>query len=79
MDPDPTPGPTPFFSDFNDANKIFSYFFSYNFPAGISLVLKMVFFCKNFVLKFYFASIISVCSKPLRMRKGKDQEPDPYP
>jgi hypothetical protein len=34
-DPDPTPDPTPFFSDFKDAKKIiFFIFFSYNLPAG---------------------------------------------
>jgi hypothetical protein len=46
MDPDPTPDPdqtpdsTPFFSDFNDAKKIF-IFFSHNLPAGtLSSVFK---------------------------------------
>jgi hypothetical protein len=38
MDPDPdqTPDPTPFFSDFKDAKKIIFllHIFSYNLPAG---------------------------------------------
>ncbi len=42
LDPDPTPDPTPFFRDFKDAKEIFfSIFFSYNLPAGTSLVLKI--------------------------------------
>ncbi len=61
MDPDPTP----FFSDFKDAKKFiffkfFSIIFSFYLPA-----LKI-----NFLLKFYFASIISVCSTPL-WEKGR--------
>jgi hypothetical protein len=67
MDPDPAPDPSPFFSDFKDAKKIFFViFFSNNLPAGIlSSVLKIKFYAKIFVLKFYFASIISVRSTPL--------------
>jgi hypothetical protein len=42
MDPDPTPDPTPFFSDFKDAKKLIFFFilsFSYNSPTGtLSLV-----------------------------------------
>jgi hypothetical protein len=75
MDPDPTPDPTPFFTDFKDAKFFFPYFFC-NLPAGtLSLFsLKNLIFAEIFVLKFYFASIISV---PF-MRKGKDAEPDQY-
>jgi hypothetical protein len=44
MNPDPTPDPTPFFSDFMDAKELF---FSYNLPAGIlSSVLKLKFLAK---------------------------------
>jgi hypothetical protein len=40
MDSDPTPDPTPFFSDFKDAKKFI--FFSYNLPAGtLSSALKI--------------------------------------
>jgi hypothetical protein len=78
LDPglDPTPDPTPFFSDFKDAKKYFFFiFFSYNLPylqTHYLISLKFI-FCKNFVLKFYFASFVS-------HRKGKDLEldPDPY-
>ncbi len=58
-----------------DAKKIiFFIFFSYNLPTG-TFSLKKLFFCKNFVLKFYFASIISVCTTPLW---NKGRIPDPY-
>ncbi len=45
---DPTLDPTPFFSDFKDANKFFFLiFFSLNLPAGtLSSVLKIKFFAK---------------------------------
>jgi hypothetical protein len=61
--PDPrirTPQTNPFFHNLKDAKQlIFFIFFSYNLPAGtLSLDLKMV-------LKFYYASIISVRSTPL--------------
>jgi hypothetical protein len=51
MDPDPdpssTPDPAPFFSDFEDAKKTCSYFFSYNLPAGtLSSVLNIQIFAK---------------------------------
>ncbi len=47
-DPDPTLDTTTFFSDFKDAKKIFfSYYFSFNLPAGsLSSVLKFYFFAK---------------------------------
>jgi hypothetical protein len=55
MDPDadPIPDPTPFFSNFKDANKIFFFiFFSYNLPAGtLSPVLKVKFFAKVCIKK----------------------------
>ncbi len=47
MDPDldPTPDPTPFFSDFKDANFFLHIFF--NLPADtLSSVLKILFFAK---------------------------------
>jgi hypothetical protein len=55
MDPDPTPDPTPFFSELKDEKKIiFFIFFSYDLPAGtLSSVSKILFFAKFFVLKFY--------------------------
>jgi hypothetical protein len=43
--PDPTPDPTPFFSDIKDGKKLFFIFFSYNLRAGtLSSVLKIEFF-----------------------------------
>jgi len=69
MDPDsdPTPDPTPFFSDFKDAKKIIffpPYFFLHIFFLWLSqrhmiFGLKNIIFCQIFVLKSYFASIIS--------------------
>jgi hypothetical protein len=43
IDPDSTPDPTPFFSDFKDAkNYFFHIFFSYNLPTGtLSSVLEI--------------------------------------
>jgi hypothetical protein len=47
-------------------NNFFVIFFSSNLPAGtLSSVLKFLFFCQNFVLKSYFASISSVRTTPL--------------
>jgi hypothetical protein len=58
-DPDPTPDLTPFFSDFKDAKKNF-ILFSLKLPTGtLSSFLKTEVVI-NFLLKFYFASIISV-------------------
>jgi hypothetical protein len=59
MDPDPIPDPTPLFKDFKETKKNFSpILFSYNLSTGtLSSVLKIK--CYNFVLKSYFASIIS--------------------
>ncbi len=63
MDQYPDPDPTPFFSDFNDAEK---KLFFYNLTTGkSSSVYKIKFFCKNFVLKFNFAGNISVRSTHL--------------
>jgi hypothetical protein len=51
MDPDPTPDPTPFFSDFKDANFFFFIVFSYNLPSGILCsVLKILL---KFCVKIY--------------------------
>jgi hypothetical protein len=64
---DPTPDPTPFFSDFTDAKKLFFIliFFSYNLPAGtLSSILKFNFLLK-FCVKILFASIIKVHPTPL--------------
>jgi hypothetical protein len=56
---------TLFFSE--NMQKI-AYFFSYNLAAG---TLSSVFNPQiNFLLKFYFASIISVCSTPLGKKGG---------
>jgi hypothetical protein len=63
MDPDPTPDPTNFFIDFKDAKKKkFSYFFLITCPQAHRLQTKKFYFLLNFVLKFYFAGIISVRS-----------------
>ena len=56
MDQDPTPDPTPFFSDFKDAKK---YFFSYNLPAGIIRIFSF----KNFILQALFQSAQHLCEK----------------
>jgi hypothetical protein len=69
MDPDPTPDPTPFFSDFKDAKKIFfPIFFSYNLPTGTAtsvLKFNLLKFCvKILFCKYYF-------------RKVKDPDTDP--
>ncbi len=59
MDPDPTPDPTPFFSDFKNAN----------FLSSIPIIFNL----KNLflVLKFYFASIISVPQHVYEKREGQ--------
>jgi hypothetical protein len=68
------PDPTPFFSDFKDAKKLFFIiFFSYNLPTGTIVSLKKF----NLLLKFCVVSIISVRSTTL-LRKGKDPESDRY-
>ncbi len=71
-DPDPTPYPTPFFSDLKDAKKLFfSYLFLITSPQAHYLQsLKNLFFATIFALKFYFASIMSVPSTPL-WEKGR--------
>ncbi len=73
MDPDlaPDPNPTFFFSDFNDAKKIF-FIFSYTgtYPQANYVVLKK--FLLKFWVKIYFASIISVRSTPFG-EKGRIQ------
>ncbi len=59
-DPDPTPDPTPFFVHFKDAKKIFPIFFLLTCPQAHHLQSKNLIFCWNFVLKLYFAGILSV-------------------
>jgi hypothetical protein len=58
MEPDPTPDPTPFVSDFKDAKKvIFLILFSYNLPKGtLSSVLRTKLLFKNFNLLASFQS-----------------------
>ncbi len=54
MDPDPNPGPTPFFSDKGCKKKLFAYFFFLQITHKqyiFSLKIKII--CKNFVSKFY--------------------------
>jgi hypothetical protein len=65
-DPDPTPDPTPFFSHFSqDEKKVFFHiFFILVTSRNIIFSLRNLIFCENFVLKFYFSSIISVRSTP---------------
>ncbi len=74
MDPDPDSDPTPFFIDFKDVKKIL-HFFLITCPQAQYLQSKKFNFCKNFVLKFYFADIISVRSTHLEEKK---KDPDPY-
>jgi hypothetical protein len=74
MDLDPTLNPTPFFSDFKEANTNFFSFFSYSLPAGtLSSVFKIKFFVKILFCKHYFSPLKTF------MRKGKDPKPDPDP
>ncbi len=82
MDPDPTPDPTPFFSEFKDAKRyMFFIVFSYNLPTGTLSsdlkILKIDFFakilCKILIFKHYFSLLNTL------MRKGKDPNPDPVP
>ncbi len=68
-DPDPTQDPTPFFSDFKDAKKIFIFFLSY-LQAHYLPSQRFNFLLKYFVLKSYFASIISVRSHLYEKREG---------
>jgi hypothetical protein len=59
---DPDPDPTPLFIDFKVAKKSL-FFFSHNLPTGASS--SNLIFGKNFVLKCYFAGIVSVRSTQL--------------
>jgi hypothetical protein len=62
MDPDPTPDPTPFFSDLKDEKKkkIFPYFFLINYPQAHYLRSKKFNFFAKILFKFYFASTVKV-------------------
>jgi hypothetical protein len=82
MDPapdlDPTPDPTPFFSDFKGWKKIiFSYFLIQLTPQAHYLQTKFNFFPTFFVkilfCKHYFSPL------NIFMRKGKDTDPEPHP
>jgi hypothetical protein len=85
MDPDPTPDPTPFFSDFKDVN--FFHIFSYYLPEGTSFsVLKIKFFAKilrkNFILQALFQSVQHIYEKREGSGAGsgrpqKHADPDP--
>ncbi len=74
LDPAPTPDPTPFFSDFNNAKKIFfSYFFSfsYSLPAGtLSSVLKIKYFAKFCVKILFCKHYFSLLNTFMRKKKG---------
>jgi hypothetical protein len=60
MDPDPTPDPTSFFTDFKNAKKyLFSYFFLLTCLQAHHLQSKKFNFLLNFLLQFCFAGIIS--------------------
>ncbi len=69
MDTDPDATSDPALSSVTLRMQKIIYFlpiFLNNLPAGtLSSVLKIYFFAKIFVFKFYFASIISVRSTPL--------------
>jgi hypothetical protein len=68
MDPDPTPDPTPFFSDLKDGKKSFFFIcFSYKLTRR-----HIIFSLKNFACKHYFSPLNNF------MRKEKDPDPDPY-
>jgi hypothetical protein len=68
--------PTPLFSDFKDANKIF---FSIFLPAGTLIIcsLKSTAFRMNVVVKFILQALIQ-CAQTF-MRKGKDPDPGSAP
>jgi hypothetical protein len=73
MDPDPTPDPTHFFSDFKDAkNIIFRIFFFFLNRRHIIFGFENLgrFCVKILFCKHYFSPLITF------IRKGKD--PDPY-
>ncbi len=79
MDPDPTPDPAPFFSDFKDERKlIFSTFFplTHSQAHSLSSVLKtkcLPKFCANILLcKHYFSPLNTF------LRKGRIRIPEPY-
>jgi hypothetical protein len=61
MDPDPTPDLTSFFIEFKDAKKIFLFhiFFLELAHRHIIFSLKNLIFFSTFVVKSYFADIIS--------------------
>jgi hypothetical protein len=72
--------PTPFFSDFKDTKKIFSFiYFPNNLPAGtISSILKIKFF-GEFCVKILFCNqSFSPLNTFMRKEKDPDPEPDPY-
>jgi hypothetical protein len=73
-DPDPTPDPTSFFSYVKDAKKI-PFFKTYYVQSK-----KFNFFLQFCDKIFYFATIISVRSTPLRekRRMRSRTDPDPY-
>jgi hypothetical protein len=68
LDPEPTPDPIPFFSDLKDAKNYFFFFIffllTYMQPCRHTIfsLKNYQFFAKNFLIQFYFASIISVRS-----------------
>jgi hypothetical protein len=69
MDPDPTS----FFDDFKDAKKIISfssYFFLTTYPQAAGTLSSAFNFLLDFVLKFYFASIIQFAQHLYEKREG---------
>ncbi len=77
-DPAPDPDPTPFFTVFKDAKKIFvSQFFLITCPQAHHLRSKKLIFLLKFCVKMLFCrhyfSLLNTF-----MRKGKDPDPDPY-
>jgi hypothetical protein len=71
MDPDPTPDPTPFFTDYKDTKKkIFFIFCSYNLPTGKHLQSKKLNLLLKFCIKILFCGIVIVRSTHLREKEG---------
>jgi hypothetical protein len=80
-DPDPTPDPTPFFSDLRMEKNNFFHIFSFNFPTVILFsVLKISFFaqilCLNFILTALFQSAQHIYEKKVRIQEAQ-KPPDP--
>jgi hypothetical protein len=80
MDPDPTPDPPPFFTDFKEEKNIFiNIFFLTTCPQAHHLQCKKYDFLLIFCVKILFCRHYRISVRSITfMRKGMDPEPDPY-